>query len=386
MNKVILYNQPPSEFDNWKLDIVTGSRKREWMDEHVHSYRCTPLAIANEFGWDIILPYDIEVEWNGGNHPSDLTVVSPNESKICVSHFGAGTVTFHPGFHMKTKELVYIMVGPVPNQFNQDFVSLSAIIETDKLNYPWFLSIRMLNTGNTKISAGTKLGRIIPINIKESLPTSFELENIPPEINNEVTEFSNTRTDSMAKGERWTKQYVESVEYTKVKLPDVTNSQILIRENFIDADTREQLLALIKNCPKDLNAGEYWKDKVRRIEYEHRISLQRRIQDEIQPHYTMIMLRGAMNFHGVVWDESDKNPGMPPHSDYGGANEFPEREYVSLLYLNDDYIGGELYIPEIEFTLKPKAGTLLCFPGGKLKHGVQPITSGARYTCIAWWK
>jgi len=84
----------------------------------------------------------------------------------------------------------------------------------------------------------------------------------------------------------------------------------------------------------------------------------------------------------VMWPKGYK---MPPHSDYGVVNEYPHREFASVIYLNDDYAGGELVLPKERIKLKPKRGTLLTFRGGKVWHGVAEIKSGTRYTCICWY-
>lgn len=54
-------------------------------------------------------------------------------------------------------------------------------------------------------------------------------------------------------------------------------------------------------------------------------------------------------------------------------------EYAANLYLNDDFEGGELFFPERNLSIKPKAGQLILFPGGnEYIHGVKPVTSGTR--------
>jgi len=56
-----------------------------------------------------------------------------------------------------------------------------------------------------------------------------------------------------------------------------------------------------------------------------------------------------------------------------------------LIYLNDDYDGGEIYFPRQEISIKPKAGTLITFPGSlHYIHGVNKIISGTRYTITEW--
>lgn len=60
--------------------------------------------------------------------------------------------------------------------------------------------------------------------------------------------------------------------------------------------------------------------------------------------------------------------------------------HLSILgYLNDDFEGGELYFPELDYGIKPKKGMLILFPGNlHYVHGVAPIKSGVRYTLSQW--
>ena len=79
---------------------------------------------------------------------------------------------------------------------------------------------------------------------------------------------------------------------------------------------------------------------------------------------------------------------MPPHQDDrhpdGSLHDTPWRKWASVIYLNDDYEGGEIYFPDIGLSHKPAAGTLLCFEGS-LRHGVRAVTRGLRYTSPGWY-
>lgn len=47
----------------------------------------------------------------------------------------------------------------------------------------------------------------------------------------------------------------------------------------------------------------------------------------------------------------------------------------NLLYINDNYSGGELYFPEHDLLIKPEAGMLLSFPGHFWnRHGIFPAS------------
>lgn len=79
-----------------------------------------------------------------------------------------------------------------------------------------------------------------------------------------------------------------------------------------------------------------------------------------------------------------------PHSDNsdfdGNPTAFEINKYVGILYLNDDYEGGELYFPDHDLDIKPKKYSYYVFPGGvENVHGVRPVLEGERYTMVSFW-
>ncbi len=73
---------------------------------------------------------------------------------------------------------------------------------------------------------------------------------------------------------------------------------------------------------------------------------------------------------------------MPAHSDHG----ITSRTISSVLYLNDNYSGGELYFPYFDITFKPKAGSVILFPSNFMYvHEVKTITDGIRYSFPNWF-
>jgi len=75
------------------------------------------------------------------------------------------------------------------------------------------------------------------------------------------------------------------------------------------------------------------------------------------------------------------------NSDYEGtSNPFEEDKFAGVLYLNDDYEGGELYFPGHNLSIKPSAYSFFFFPGGiDNLHGVSEIKSGVRHTIMSFW-
>lgn len=73
--------------------------------------------------------------------------------------------------------------------------------------------------------------------------------------------------------------------------------------------------------------------------------------------------------------------GMHEHFDSNRPNDI-----ATLVYLNNEYVGGDIYFPEYDISFKPEPGDLLCFPDNpSFIHGVKPITDGIRYTTPRWF-
>jgi predicted 2-oxoglutarate/Fe(II)-dependent dioxygenase YbiX len=60
-------------------------------------------------------------------------------------------------------------------------------------------------------------------------------------------------------------------------------------------------------------------------------------------------------------------------------------KYNSLIYLNDNYNGGEFYTKN-GIVIKPSVGLLTLFNGQKVWHGVNMVKKKDRHTLIFWWK
>jgi hypothetical protein len=91
--------------------------------------------------------------------------------------------------------------------------------------------------------------------------------------------------------------------------------------------------------------------------------------------------------HAQKWDVGGFASPHSDNSDFdGNPNPFEINKYVAILYLNGDYSGGELYFPDHGIEFKPKAYSLIVFPGGiENIHGVKEITQGTRYTMVSFW-
>jgi leucine proline-enriched proteoglycan (leprecan) len=76
---------------------------------------------------------------------------------------------------------------------------------------------------------------------------------------------------------------------------------------------------------------------------------------------------------------------MPPHADNanpdGTPNKMAHRDLSGIIYLNDDYEGGELYFTALDIAVKPRRGMLIGITAGfHHEHAVLRVEKGTRLT------
>jgi len=193
---------------------------------------------------------------------------------------------------------------------------------------------------------------------------------------------------------------------------------IVIENNFIDEKEINTILDLLKNTSKkeivivnDPNdGGNDNKEDGSPVSIEHLL-----FDTENTPALNSLILKLEKYFEYTfgqrfylrtplwcrIWRVGDF---ISPHSDSEYNNSdlvmdegYPEEEwtnhiprflsdYSSVLYLNDDYEGGELFFPEFNLTIKPKLGDLVTFPTNSMYiHAVKEVKHGTRYTIALSW-
>lgn len=94
------------------------------------------------------------------------------------------------------------------------------------------------------------------------------------------------------------------------------------------------------------------------------------------------------SIHAQKWDVGSSANPHSDNSDFDGnpTEGFDNLKYVGILYLNDDYAGGNLYFPDHKISIHPNAGSMYIFSGGVENiHGVTEITAGTRYSIVSFW-
>lgn len=81
-----------------------------------------------------------------------------------------------------------------------------------------------------------------------------------------------------------------------------------------------------------------------------------------------------------------------PHHDAHGATPDALRHWTALIWLNDDYEGGETDFPDVRVRVKGGVGDLLLFhnvtadglPDQRMIHAGLPVTSGVKWMASRW--
>ena len=96
------------------------------------------------------------------------------------------------------------------------------------------------------------------------------------------------------------------------------------------------------------------------------------------------------NYEGPFGDFDDSKTHIARFGEGWGMHEHFDstkpNDIATLIYLNDTYMGGEIYFPDHDVIIKPEPGDLVCFPDTPdFVHGVKPISGGVRYTSPRWF-
>lgn len=183
---------------------VNPKVKRTWMDEtHNNAYRCTPLNVANTYGWYVLCPMDFTAEWNGGPFETDLnvTIINPPESeneeahKITATNFGHGILSLIPDFIVKTPPGVSTYVRGIPNLIANGIQPLDGVVETDWLPFTFTYNFKFIKPGKIRFEKDQPLFSFFPVPRGYVQEFDTKVSNIEdyPEFKKEYEKYSTHR-------------------------------------------------------------------------------------------------------------------------------------------------------------------------------------------------
>ncbi len=209
--------------EGWKLR--PGPPRRHWMDQDPHSYQCLPLVMANQWGWQMLCPTDVQVTWDGGQRPESLQVlVDPKHHLSVRSHFGSGIVTFSPPWLFRTPRGWDLMVKGPTNRWKANCAPLEGIIETWWLNYTFTMNWKLIEPGTVTFAAGESVAQLVPVpHATFDASTAFEapIMHVEPEAGTELLRWRTERRRVAATPARTHKMYrkAEGIEEHLLRVP-----------------------------------------------------------------------------------------------------------------------------------------------------------------------
>jgi hypothetical protein len=124
-----------------------------------------------------------------------------------------------------------------------------------------------------------------------------------------------------------------------------------------------------------------WKDKNLNIRHhEEQDVFYRRLEEMVDSSDPLLMLSGLATIQRM-----QPKVELKSHTD---QHTDPAIRYATIIYINDDYVDGELFFPKLDISLRPKPGDMLFFPGDEEhEHGVKHVGEGPiRYVIVGFIK
>jgi len=194
-HKLIAYQISRNHF----APIRPAPRERKWMDDADERapYRCLPLVIANQYGWEILSTHHVRASWDGTSGPESLSVESAygNGGLHCQSHFGEGVLTFQIPFLFKTPRGWNLMVRGPTNSPKDGIVALDGIIETDWAHSTFTMNWRFTRACTVEFAVGEPICLFFPIRrgVLEMFRGEFRMLEADRKFENKFREWSASR-------------------------------------------------------------------------------------------------------------------------------------------------------------------------------------------------
>lgn len=204
--------------------LQSAERSREWMSASVDrfAYRCLPVAIANQMGWDILCPVAFTAKWNGKDDLKGIQIKFHGEtSPLISSHFGSGVLTFTLGYLFRTSKSHNLWIKGPTNSPKDGIAPLEGLVETDWAPFSFTMNWKFTRKRHkVSFEKGEPICRIMPY------PRHY-LRKFDPQIQNlnqnatlyaQYVEWRKSRmtfiddlkdADSDAAKEKWQRSYMK---------------------------------------------------------------------------------------------------------------------------------------------------------------------------------
>ena len=191
-------------------------------------YRCLPLVVANQYGWEVLSTHHVRATWDGTSQPDGVYVENlyGDGAVHCQSHFGEGVLTFQIPFVFKTPEGWNLMARGPTNSPKDGIAPLDGVIETDWSHATFTMNWRFTRAGTVEFERGEPICLFFPIQrgVLEAFRGEFRMLESEPEFEKKFREWSDSRDrflwklgkgkpETVAQG--WQKDYLHSAKDKK---------------------------------------------------------------------------------------------------------------------------------------------------------------------------
>ncbi len=206
------------------LKIKAAERARDWMEASPDrfAYRCLPVALANQVGWDILCPVSFTAKWNGRSSLDAIKIdFHAERSELVSSHFGDGILTFTLGYIFRTTKSHNLWVKGPTNSPRDGIAPLEGLIETDWAPFSFTMNWKFTRSRHkVAFEKDEPICRIIPFPrhyITKFEPAIRKLHQ-DPKLHSQYVAWRDSRagfiadlkdTDSSAAKEKWQRTYMK---------------------------------------------------------------------------------------------------------------------------------------------------------------------------------
>jgi hypothetical protein len=185
------------------LEVRPARVHREYLKNtyNAHGYHCQPMTNANTHGWEILLPHDVEIIWDGVTDSGSEHVkilkgeYLENGMKIADTGTANALITFNLQATVETHPDYYAIISGPPNFFIDGVKPMTGLIRTDWYSHNPIQHSWMITTPNKKITfpKGTPFAffSIYPKNLLES--TKFTVRQMNEEEKREIGKYATER-------------------------------------------------------------------------------------------------------------------------------------------------------------------------------------------------
>jgi hypothetical protein len=215
--------------DTQLFEVVPMDLKRDWMKEtqDSYAYRCTPMNVANQYGWYVLCPEDFSAKWLGDNGLDGVSIRYKDNQKLdfARSEFGFGVLTISVDFILRTDPNVSTYIRGVPNFIKDGIQPLDAVVETDWLPFTFTYNFKFTRHARVEFKKGEPLFCFFPIyrNFAEDAEISIRQIQSDPYFFKQYTDYANSREGYLKNNDGSFQKFYRDAKDPKGKVYDTVN-------------------------------------------------------------------------------------------------------------------------------------------------------------------